>query len=468
MRASTGIKNLDEIVNGGYLERSFNLVYGAGGTGKTLFTMNFLLSGAERGEDVLYVSLEESWDDITHKIPEGMRQRLSKVKSKFHYLDFGSLRPILGKEVLQAEVLIEAITSSIMVHRVKLVGIDGIAPLSMFYEDSRRVRSAIFDLSQNLKSYGVTTVFTSEEVNGLSRYGVEEYVADSVIRLVYDGRVRRLLILKMRGANFIGGAHGFEILNNRLEVYPRRMALKAHREITAEGLDIPKLDVMMGEIYGGDVVLITGPPGTGKSIFGLHFIKGACDRNDRAVFISFESDVPKMKRKMKEMGGNMERCSFFYVDPVGIDLYKLLWKVKGVTENTKRVVIQGVNTIARNPEYHEFIHELLQYLKRSGITTMITYTIPQIISNNTLGDDSVAYLADDIINLRFAEINGELKKILVIIKSHAPTHDRGLIEYRIGRRGIVIVGRIEEMEGVMSGTPTRQVEIKKRVEKFFK
>ncbi len=468
MKVSTGIKNLDEIVSGGYAERSFNLVYGMGGTGKTLFTMNFLLAGAERGQDVLYVSLEESWDDITSKLPDGMQERLKKVKGRFHYLDFGSLRPILGKEVLKSDVLTEAITSSIMVHHVNLVGIDGIAPLALFYDDPQRVRGAIFELSLHLKGYRVTTMFTSEEINGQSRYGVEEYVADSVMRLTYDGRVRRIMISKMRGAGFIGGAHGLEILNDRLEVYPRRLSVMQKREIHTDSLGIPKLDVMMGEIYSGDTILLIGPPGTGKSIFGLHFVKGVCASGQKAVYLSFESDVSKVVRKIREMGGTTSGCEVLYADPLNIDLYKLLWVIKKKSENAQRVVIQGLNTISHNPEYPEFIYEVAQYLKRSGITTILTYTISQIISNNTLGDDYVAYLSDDIISLRFAEISGELKKILVIVKSHAPTHDRGLIEYRIGRKGIVIVGKIEEMEGVMSGTPTKQIEIKKRVEKFFK
>jgi circadian clock protein KaiC len=430
--------------------------------------MNFLLAGAERGNDVLYVSLEETWDDIISKLPEGMQERLEKVKGRFHYLDFGSLRPILGKEVLKSDVLIEAITSSVMVHNVNLVGIDGIAPLALFYEEPQRVRGAIFEMSQNLKSYGVTSLFTSEEIDGKSRYGVEEYVADSVMHLTYDGKFRRIAILKMRGASFVGGMHGLEILRDRIEVYPRKLNTHALRDIVPENLDIPKLDVMMGEIYRGDTILITGPPGTGKSMFGLHFIKSTCTSGGRAVFLSFESDAPKLRKKMEELSGAHDNCVFRYVDPSDVDLYRLLWELKDMSEGAKRIVVQGLNAISRYEEYSDFIHELLQYLKHSGITSILTYTVSQVISNNTLGDEAISYAVDNIINLRFAEIGGELKKILVIVKSHAPTHDRGLIEYRIGRKGIVIVGRIEDMEGIMSGTPTRQVEIKKRVEKFFK
>ena len=468
MKVSTGIENLDEIMEGGFIERSFNLIYGEGGTGKTMLTLNYLINGAEHGKNVLYISLEESWSDINRNIPDSMKKRLDKIKGNFHYLDFGSLRPILGKEVLKSEVLTEAITSSIMVHHVAMVGIDGIAPLSMYYDEPRKVRSAIFRLSQTLKNYAVTTVFTSEEIDGKSRYGVEEYVADSVIRLFYNGRVRRIMVLKTRGSDFVGGKHGLEIRENGIIVYPRMLSVENRTKISPETLEIAKLDMMMGEIFKGDAILLSGPPGTGKSIFGLHFIKSTCGTGKRGVFVSFESSVLKLQRRFKDMGGDLKNCKFTYIDPLDSDIYKMLWDLKKVCETANRVVLEGVNTLPKDNEYYEFMHMFIKFLRAKNITSIFTYTTPFIISTNTIGDDKISYLFDNIINLRFAEIGGELKKILVIIRSHTPTHDRGLIEYRIGRKGIIVVGKIEEMEGIMTGVPSKQIEIKKRVERFFK
>ncbi len=468
MRVSTGIKNLDGLIEGGFIEKSFNLVYGGGGTGKTLFTINYLINGAEEGKNVLYISLEETWEDITRKLPQGLAERLEKVKDKFNYLDFGSLRPILGKEILKGDVLTEAITSSIVVHNIELVGLDGIAPLSMYYDDEKRVRSAIFDLSQNLKSYGVTTVFTSEEVNGMSRYGSEEYVADSVIKLTFDGKRRRLQIFKTRGSSFIGGTHGLEIRKDGLEVYPRVLFSEKKNSGKNDILGIQKLDNMLGETYTGDVTLITGPPGSGKHLFGLKFLKSGCAQGKKGVYVSFESEDKKIVEGLKEIKDASKLCKIVYIDALNTDIFKILWKLRALTQSANRLVIHKMNILADNEEYREFVHSLIKYVHNMGISTMITYTTSDIMATNVLGDEHVVNLADNIIKLFFAEINGELKKVLAIIKSHSPTHETGLIEYRLGKRGIVIVGKVEEMEGIMSGTPTKQLEIKRRVEKFFK
>ena len=468
MRVSTGISNLDIVMDGGFIEKSFNLVYGGSGTGKTLFTFNYLLNGAERGKKVLYISLEESWDDLISKLPSGLKERYLKVKDNFHYLDFGSLRTILGKEVMKSDVLIEAILSSIVVHKISLVGVDSISPLSIYYEDERMIRNIIFELSQSLKSYGVTSVFTSEEVSKGSRYGVEEFVADSVIRLTYDGEFRRIQVLKLRGSHFQGGIHGFEIDSSGIFVYPRTIPHEVRMSVEAESLGIPKLDAMLGEIYSGDITLISGPPGTGKHMFGLQFLRSACASGKKGAYITFEPDLAKLKLRISSFNESTKNCRVYHIDVRNEDLYKVMWKIKDVADGVSRLVIQGMNLAAERDAYNDFVHSLIEYLRDTGKSTMVTYTTPGIIATNTIGDPHITTLSDNIIKLLFAEINGELKKVLVIIKSHLPTHERGLVEYRIGRRGIVIVGKIEELEGIMSGTPTKQMEIKKRLEKFFK
>ena len=468
MRISTGIKNLDNIMRGGFLERSFNLICGTRGTGKTIFTLNYLINGAERGEDVLYVSLEESWRDVVSNLPKNIKSRFQKVKEKFHYLDFGSLRPLLGKEILTDTVLTEVIESSVKVHKVSLVGFDGIGPLASIY-NNKDVRNAIFEIAQNLRRWGVTTVFTSEEADEkISRYGVEEYIADSTIRVRYDGRKRRIQVLKMRGSDFIGGEHGFKISDYGINVYPRVISSNIVPKIKVESIGIKGLDeILGGGIHTGDMTLIVGPPGTGKTIIGLQFLKESTSHNEEAVFISFESYPNTLRKMAKEMAVPLEKCRIIHRNPIEIDLYEFMWEMHTLMKNTKRLILDGIDGLRRDEEYIEFIHAFFGYLKNRGITTLITYNIPEIISSYNLGEEHLSYLADNIINLRYSEIGGQLEKILIVIKSRLSMHEKGLIGYRIGRRGILISGKVEMLEGVMSGLP-RRVEVKKRVEKFFK
>ncbi len=468
MRVNTGITNLDYLMGGGFLRGSFNLVYGGGGSGKTLFTVKYLLEGTKKGENVLYISLEESWKDVQANLPASLKRDLDRNRSRFHYLDFGSLRPILGRDVLKSEVLSEAIGSSVVVHKITRIGLDGIAPLFTHYEGENAMRNAIFNISQNLRKYGATTVFTSEEINGRSRYGVEEYIADSVIHLTYDGRKRRLEIIKVRGSGFIGGKHGFEINDDGLFVYPRKIPTKVRSEIKIEDFGIPQIDTMLGETYAGDVTLVVGPPGTGKTLIAIQFLATICSRGKKGLFVSFESQPAIIHHSLKAMGYNPANCKIIYRNPADIDFYKLIWDIYHHAKDVHRVVFDGINSLGYDDEYRDFMNAVLHHLKGRGISTMLTYTNPEIISSYKLGNEYIIYLSDNIINLRYAEIGGELKRVIVVIKSHSPTHERDLIEYRISKRGINVMGKIEEMEGIMSGIPRRQVEIKKRVEKFFR
>ncbi len=468
MRVSTGIANLDYVMEGGFLKGTFNLVYGGGGTGKTLFTINYLLEGAKKGENVLYVSLEESWKDTTRNLPEKMRGDIEKNRDKIHYLDFGSLRPILGKEVLKSDVLAESISSSIVVHKISRVGLDGIAPLFTHHEGENLMRNAIFNLSQNLKKYDVTTVFTSEEINGRSRYGVEEYIADSALYLTYDGKRRRIEVIKVRGSDFIGGKHGFEINEKGLFVYPRRVPTELPLELKVEKFGIPKIEEMLGETYAGDVTLLTGPPGTGKTLMAIQFLAGACTTGGKGLFVSFESQPSLIRYAVRSLGYNSSNCRIIYRNPDEIDFYKLTWDIYRNAKDVNRVVFDGINSLQHGEEYRGFMDAIIHHLKGKGKSVMLTYTNPEIISSYKLGDEHIIYLSDNIINLRYAEIGGELKRVMVIIKSHSPARKKDLIEYRISKRGVNIVGKIEEMEGIMSGIPRRQLEIKRRVEKFFR
>ena len=468
MKVSTGIPNLNYVMDGGFPKGSFNLVYGGGGTGKTLFTINYLLEGAKKGENVLYVSLEESWKDTIRNLPQKLREDMQKNKDRVHYLDFGSLRPILGKEVLKSDVLAESIGSSIVVHKISRVGLDGIAPLFTHYEGENLMRNAIFNISQNLRKYDVTTVFTSEEIDGRSRYGVEEYIADSVIYLTYDGKRRRLEVIKMRGCGFIGGKHGFEINERGLFVYPRKIPTEPPRELKVEKFGIPKIGEMLGETYSGDITLLVGPPGTGKTLISIQFMASVCTAGRKGLFVSFESQPSLIKYAMRSLGYDSTNCKIIYRNPDETDFYKLIWDIYLHAKDVDRVVFDGINSLVYGEEYRHFMNSILHYLKGKGKSVMLTYTTPEIISSYKLGDEHIIYLSDSIINLRYTEIGGELKRVMVIIKSHSPTREKDLIEYRISKKGINIVGRIEEMEGIMSGIPRRQLEIKRRVEKFFR
>ncbi len=463
MRIGTGIPKLDSLMQGGFLEHSFNLIKGTQGAGKTLFAVNYLLYHAKVGKEVLYVSMEESWDNIVKNLPEGMKKTYEEVKDRVHHLDFGSIRPLLGKDVLDVNLLAEVITTNMGVHKTNIIALDGIAPLSPKYGTLQDLRAAIFELSHRIKRAGGTMLFTSE---GRSA-GAEEYVADSVLVLYYDGIHRRIQILKMRGSDFVYGKHGFKISNNGLEVYPSILPKVEPQKPQMVKFGIKGMEKILGNIYTGDVTLLTGPPGTGKTLMAYYFLNEAAKKGEKCVYVSFVFPEKDVLKRVKDLGFNLSACKIIYQDPFNFDPYEFMWKVLNELNNAKRVVLDGINEVEMNDEIRKVYHEFLKNLKERNILTLITYTTPTIISSYSLGNVNVIYLVDNIIDLRYAEIGAELRKVMVVIKSSSVNYERGIIEYEVGKDGIKLLGKAEYLEGIISGIP-RRLEMKKRVEKFFK
>ncbi len=199
-RVPTGISGLDKIISGGFIPNSVNLVSGGAGTGKTVFALQFLYEGAKRGEKVLFISMEEDLNDLKDdaKIFGWDFNKLEdEGKAKFVYIypyEITNFQTLLINEITRVNA--------------KRVVIDSTSVLGMALDNEFEVRKQLYALASQLKRVGCTSILTSEivdtEANKFSRFGVEEFVADSVITMHYlknpkNNKVTRAMkIIKMR------------------------------------------------------------------------------------------------------------------------------------------------------------------------------------------------------------------------------------------------------------------------------
>jgi circadian clock protein KaiC len=235
-RVPTGIPGFDKLIQGGLVKGSTNLVAGGTGSGKSIFGMQFIYNGVTKyKENGLFISFEEATDFLKKDariFGWDFNELEKKKKCKFLYLS-----PYTTTD-LQSSLM-----EDIPKNRNKRVVIDSISVFAMALNDSYRIRKQIFMLMNTLQDLGITSVLTSETLGeapidisspsrdgSFSRYGVEEFVADSVITLHNSGLGgsgdRAVRVVKMRRTNHVKGPVAMDITSKGLKVLGKEKSYK--------------------------------------------------------------------------------------------------------------------------------------------------------------------------------------------------------------------------------------------------
>jgi circadian clock protein KaiC len=224
-KSSTGIEGLDEITGGGLPAGRATLICGAAGCGKTMLAIEFLVRGATQfNEPGVFMMFEENASELCANVNSMGFDLAALQTEKKIVLDYVHI------ERSEIEVTGEYDLEGLFVrlgHAIDSVGakrlvLDTVEALFAGLPNHAVLRAELRRLFRWLKDRGVTAVITGEKGDGnsITRYGLEEYVADCVI--ILDQRIReqistrRLRILKYRGTAhgmneypFLIGAHGF-------------------------------------------------------------------------------------------------------------------------------------------------------------------------------------------------------------------------------------------------------------------
>jgi len=202
-RVSTGISGLDELMEGGYVKGSVILATGGTGTGKTTFCAQFIWEGLQKGEPGVYITLEED--------PEDIKGDLKRYGFDFERYEREGIFRMVYQNPFEVSDISSSTVDAINTLGAKRVVLDPISLISMYMKDPSIVRKKLFEIIRILKKTGVTIIITSEILDNeigergggsLSRDGVSEFIADSVIVFnlfgIGEGITRSILIRKMR------------------------------------------------------------------------------------------------------------------------------------------------------------------------------------------------------------------------------------------------------------------------------
>lgn len=219
-KISTGIPGLDSIMGGGMPKSQLSLITGTSGTGKTTFCCQFIHEGIKRFNDRgVYLSFEEPPQSIKENVKEfGWDIDALEKSGKFSFIKY---------DPYHIEEVFDVLESSIRQTKANRVVVDSISALGLHVKDDSELRKMIFDLSMILRKLNCTSLIVSEIVpgtKGISRYGVEEFVADNVVVLYYERLQstfsRAIQVWKVRGAKHSEKLHPYKISEKGITVYP--------------------------------------------------------------------------------------------------------------------------------------------------------------------------------------------------------------------------------------------------------
>jgi circadian clock protein KaiC len=472
-RCPTGIQGLDEITGGGLPRGRPTLVCGGAGCGKTLLAAEFLVRGATQfDEPGVLMAFEETEKELKANVAslgfnlDGLVQR-KKVLVDYVHVERGELHETGDYDLEGIFVRLEHAIESIGAKRVVL---DTLEVLFASLPNEAVLRAELRRLFRWLKDKGVTAVITAERGReSLTRHGLEEYVSDCVILL--DHRVndqiatRHLRVVKYRGAQHGTNEFPFLIGEEGISVLPiTSLSLnhKVSRERIATG--IPRLDAMLGGkgFFRGSSILLTGTPGTGKTIISSNFAHAAAKRGERVLYFSFEESPDQIMRNMHSIGlqleplVNSDLLRFHSARPslYGLEMHLATMFKEIATFKPHVVIVDPITSLldtGTDSECKGMVTRLIDYLKAGQITSLFT-SLTQGGHALQQSEAAMSSLMDAWLLLQDFEGNGERNRIFYVLKARGMAHSNQIREFLISNHGIDIVDAYIGVSGVLTGS----------------
>src|SRR5688572_22402707 len=459
-KVPTGIDGFDEITGGGLPKGRPTLVCGGPGCGKTLFGLEFLVHGAARGDSGVFVTFEETEEDIVKNVASLGYDVAELVKRKKLALEYIRVERSEIEETGEYDleglfIRLDYALRSVGARRIVL---DTIESLFAGLNNAGVLRAELRRLFAWLKDRGITAVITGERgVDTLTRHGLEEYVSDCVIFL--DHRVadqistRRLRIVKYRGSSHGTNEYPFLIDRRGIAVLPvtsLQLIHNATSERISTGIDW--LDDMFGGqgFFRASSVLLSGSAGTAKTTLAACFLDAACRRGERAVCFQFEESPAQYTRNMRSVGLNLDRWmkrGLLRMHAARPTLYGLEFHLATMHREVDQVepsvvVVDPLSSFsgASIDEVSNMVMRLIDFLKGRNVTALFTHLMPGTGLDRDI-EVGVSSLIDTWILLRNAPPGEQGGRHLSILKSRGMAHSSERQSFELTDDGPVLLSR---------------------------
>jgi circadian clock protein KaiC len=475
---ATGVPGLDEVLGGGLPQLSFNLIAGDPGSGKTTLAMQMMFASATVGRPGLYFTLlgEPSLKMLRYQQQFDFFDA-SRIGSEVHFLN-------LSEQVLAGDLnaVLQRIVEEVGRLHPGIVVIDSFRTLARTSPAAPGTDPQLEHFVQRLALHMTTWDITSFLVG---EYTEQEFrnpiftVADGIIWLTQavhrNSVVRKLQVLKMRGRAGMPGVHTLRMTDKGVQVFPRILErsdgarTKTDRRLSTgvSGLD----EMMGGGVPAGDSMILAGPTGTGKTTFATQFVAAGVRQGEPCVIAVFEEHPEDYLQRATSSGVDFreavrqDKLRIIYLRPLDLSVDETLEEIRGAVKEVgaTRVVIDSISgfEMALAPsfreDFRESLYRLVGTLTGLGVTMLMTVEVTEH-EGLQFTNNRVSFLTDVIVIQRYVEIEGQLRKVLAVVKMRGSSHSGDFRAYEITGNGVLLREGLRDYHGITTGVPTGRLQ----------
>lgn len=471
-RISTGVEPLDDILAGGLIPGRSYLVRGPPGSGKTVLGVQFLVAGAEVGGTPLMLSMEETEDDIRRNA-----KALDLDMSEVEIVDLspgsedfgGEAYDVFGPDEVEQPEITERMREAIEATDADRVFLDPVTQLRYLSPDTYRFRKQLLGLKRYVTEREATFMFTSQAAASAPDDDLQ-FVSDGVLDLRTTENVRVLDVPKFRGSDTLSGRHTMRIERGGIEVFPHLSPGDRNHRIEAEQISsgVPEIDKMLdGGLERGTTTIISGPTGVGKTTTGTLFTKEAAGRGEASAIYLFEESQATLVQRSKMVNipvqemidrGTLHVRQVEALERTPEELAQMV-RHDVEEEGVRIVMIDGISGYevaveGSTKQLSRKLHSLCRWLTNQGVSVILIDEVGTVGGHFEATQAGTSYLADNIVFLRQIEIDGELRKVIGVLKKRVSDFERQLREIEITEHGVRVGERLRGLQGILSGAPT--------------